>query len=317
MMLKWLNNYRTLSFEDKTIFNTKFSIIFNLIMATSKIILSMFMGVFFLIAGIVNICLGGAKFYCYRGVRYPNRRSFIFRNRFIGGFIIVGGMQYAIYMARLIFTDVKIFNYDMLLGIIIALVSFIEIAVAIKGCLNASGKGHYYRNIKLVNMCSALTALILTMVALLQVEGKGDYRFVCGISGMIVGIGIVFIGIYVLYAPLISIVDRRHNVYRCDDKYEEDFEVLLTSSKFYASYYYKGVIKDGIIDGYIIKGKSPLFKGWNIFVIILVCILSEILIFPYLIGALVYYFRASSLVKKLDIKMKELGYEKIITKEQK
>ena len=63
MMLKWLNNYRTLSFEDKTIFNTKFSIIFNLIMATSKIILSMFMGVFFLIAGIIPLVPGAGVYY--------------------------------------------------------------------------------------------------------------------------------------------------------------------------------------------------------------------------------------------------------------
>lgn len=312
-MVKFVNKYRALSFEDKTIFNTKFSIIFNLIMAISKIILSMFMGVFFLIAGIINICLGGAKFYCYRGVKYPHKRSFIFRNRIIGSFIILGGMQYAIYMARLIFTDIKVFEYDMMLGIIIALVSFIEIAIAIKGCLNASGKGHYYRNIKLVNMASALTAMVLTMVALLQAEGEVDYRFVCGLCGMIVGIGIVLIGVYVLYAPLISIVDRRHNVYKCGDKLEEgDFEVLLTTSKFYASYYYRGVIKDCVIDGYIEKGKSPLFKGWNIFVVILVCILSEILAFPYLIGALIYYFKASTLVKKLDMKMNELGYEKVV-----
>ena len=312
-MVKFINNYRALSFEDKTIFNTKFSIIFNLIMATGKIVLSLFMGVFFLIAGIINICLGGAKFYCYRGVKYPHKRSFIFRNRIIGGFIIVGGMQYAIYMARLIFTDTKVFEYDIMLGIIIALISFIEIAVAVKGCINASGKGHYYRNIKLVNMCSASTAMVLTMIALLAAVGEGDYRFVCGLTGMIVGIGIVLIGIYVLYAPLISIVDRRHNVYKCNNDLEEgDFEVLLTSSKFYASYYYKGVIKDGIIDGYIVKGNIPLFKGWNIFVVILVCILSEILVFPYLIGSLIYYFKASTLVKKLDAKMKELGYEKVV-----
>lgn len=312
-MKEWIKKYRAFSFEERTIFNTKFSIIFNLIMATGKIILSVFLGVFFLIAGIINVCLGGAKFYCYRGVKYPHKRTFLWRNRFIGGFIIVGGMQYAIYMARLIFTDTKVFEYDILLGIIIAIVSFIEIAIAIKGCINASGKGHYYRNIKLVNMSSALTAMVLTMVALLAAVGDGDYRFICGLCGMIVGISIVLIGIYVLYAPLISIVDRRHNVYKCGNDLENDeFEVLLTTSKFYASYYYKGIIKDGIIDGYVVKGKSPLFKGWNIYVIILVCVLSEILVFPYMIGALIYYFKASTLITKLDNKMNELGYEKMV-----
>ena len=74
------------------------------------------------------------------------------------------------------------------------------------------------------------------------------------------------------------------------------FAIQLTYSKYYANYYYKGVQSGNLVDGRIVKGKTPIWK-WNIWLLIIVMILSEILIFPYAIGALVFYFKNGKLSK--------------------
>ena len=148
-MIRIVNYYRTLSFQEKTVFTAKLSILMNLSLGIGKTILYFFFGVFFLVAAIVNYFIMLTKLECYLGIKYPNKKSFEYRNKCIGVFLFIAGLEYAIYMARMIFTEVAIMKYDMILGIIIACVSFVELAIAIKGCFKSYGKGHYYRNIKL------------------------------------------------------------------------------------------------------------------------------------------------------------------------
>lgn len=313
-MMKLINKYRALSFEEKTIFMTKISILNNLVLAAGKIILSIFFGVFFLVAGIVNVFIMGSKYQCYLGERYPHKKTFEYRNRMIGLFLLCAGVEYAIYMARMTFTNVDIMKYDMILGICVACVAFVELAIAIKGCFNSFGKGHYYRNIKLISLCSALTAIVLTEVALTSFASEVDTRVINGLFGMIIGGIIVLISIYIFIAPKISIVDREHNVYKLKEGSEkiEDKEIVikLTNSKYYGDYSYVGKIDGDIIDGHIVKGKTPIWS-WNIYVLILVITLSEILIFPYAVGALIFHFKCSGLIDKLDKIMLDKGYEKI------
>ncbi len=312
-MLKIINQYRGLSFEDKTIFTTRLSILLNLFLGIGKIFLSFFFGIFFLVAGIVNIFIMLTKLECYLGVNNPEKKTFEYRNRCVGIFLLIAGLEYSIYMARMIFTDVSIMDYDMILGIIIACVSFAELAIAIKGCFNSLGKGHYYRNIKLTSLCSALTAIVLTEVALTSFASATDLRVVNGIVGMVVGIIIILISAYVFVAPKVSIVDREHNVYKLKEDGEgikdEEIRIKLTNSKFYRDYVYVGKVDGDIIDGHIIQEKIPIWS-WNIYILILVCVLSEILIFPYAFGALVYHFKCRKIIKKLDDIMLEKGYEK-------
>ena len=312
-MMKIVNYYRSLSFQEKTIFTAKLSILMNLILGIGKTILSFFFGVFFLVAAIVNYFIMLTKLECYLGIKYPNKKSFEYRNKCVGIFLLIAGLEYAIYMGRMIFTNVRIMDYDIILGIIIACVAFVELAIAIKGCFNSYGKGHYYRNIKLTSLCSALTAIVLTEVALTSFASETDLRMINGIVGMIVGIIIVLISIYVFIAPKISIVDKEHNVYklkeRCKPIKDGEIVIKLTNSLFYRNYVYVGKVSDNLIDGNIIQGKSPIWR-WNIYWLSLVILLSEILIFPYAIGALVYHFKCRNIISELDKQMLEKGYEK-------
>lgn len=315
-MIKVINYYRRLPFEEKTIFTTKVSILLNFLLGIGKAFLSFFFGIFFLVAGIVNFFIMLTKLECYLGVRYPEKKSFDYRNKCVGIFLLIAGIEYSIYMARMIFTDVSIMKYDMFLGIIVAVVSFVELAIAIKGCFKSYGKGHYYRNIKLTSLCSALTAIVLTEVALTSFASENDLRVINGVVGMIVGIIIVLISIYVFIAPRVSIVDKEHNVYKLiEDSVsikEEEIKIKLTRSKFYRDYVYVAKVNDSIIDGHITQEKIPIWN-WNIYVLILVFTLSEILIFPYAIGALIYHFKCRNIINILDKKMLDMGYEKVIS----
>lgn len=318
-MKKIIQKYRNLTFEEKTIFATKFSCIFNALLAIGKIVLSIFQGIFFLIAGIVNILIMLSKLECFLGVRYPKKKSFYYRNNMIGINLILAGIVYAIYMARLIYTNVEVMEYDAFLAINIALISFIEIGIAVKGVFNAYGKGHYYRNIKLINLCSAFTAMVLTEIALTSFASEVDTRIIDGIFGISVGGIIILVAGFILIAPKISIVDREHNVYKLINKDidslskidNENIIIRLTDSKVCGNYVYVAKLENGIIDGHIIKEKTPMLK-WNIYIKILLIILSEILIFVYAIWALIFYFKSYKILEKLDILMKNNGYQKCI-----
>lgn len=290
-MKKFIIKYKNYSFEEKTLFLAKFSIIFNAILAIGKILLSIPFSIFFLVAGVVNILMMMSKIECYIGVKYQHLKTFRYRNIATGIFLILAGVQYAIYMGRMIYANIDVTKYNGFLAVAIATVSFIEMGIAIYGCFKAYGKGHYYRNFKIINLSSAITAIVLTEVALMSFASETDSRLINGIFGLVAGIIIVLLGIFVIVAPKISIVDHVHNVYKIkNNQYDlkDEIRINLTNSKIYGNYYFEATVDNNIIDGYIKKTKSPIFK-WNIYVKILIIILSEILIFPYAIGALVYH----------------------------
>ncbi len=310
-----IKKYRALSFEDRTIFNARFSILFNIGLAIGKIIFGILFNYMFLITAIVNICLMLSRLECYLGVK-TNKRSFKFRNNFVGTVLILGGLQYTIYMLFLLISKFETRTYKEFVAIMIAAVSFVELGVAIKGCFNSYGKGHYYRNIKMTNLCSAFTAMALTESALMNFSYGNNLLLNC-CFGIGVGVIIILIGVYVFIAPMISIVDRTHNVYQITDDSNlilDEINLKITNSKFYGNYYYKANIISGIVDGNIVKGKNPLLD-LNIYIKIIIIILSEILIFPYAVGAIVFHFKNASLIKKLDNIMEEKGCIKLLEEE--
>lgn len=320
-MLKLINKFRNLSFEEKTGITTFISVISNATFALGKFILAIiFKNVFFFVAGVLNIFMMISKLECFLGLKYPHKRSFEHRNFMIGLFLLLAGLQYAIYMGRLLYSDIDVMQYDMFLGIGIATISFIELGFAIKGLFDVYEKGHYYRNIKIINFSSAMTALVTTEIALMSFAADYDSREIDGWFGLAVGGLIVILGIFTFFAPKISLIDHKYNSYRLIESNrnsdEESIEIKLTDSKYYGNLTYIGKSKDGMVQGELVKGKSPIFK-WNIWIKIFVIVLSEILIFPYAIGALIFYFKGPWVIKKLDKIMLEKGYEKIIKEEAK
>ena len=312
-VLDYVNKYRSLSFQDRTLFNTRFSIFFNLVLAVGKISISFFTSMFFIGAGIVNIFIMLAKLECYRCIKNPQRQILKNFNNIVGTLLILAGLEYGLYMGRLLYSDVSVMQYNEILGIVIALVAFIEIGVAINGIFKAYGKGHYLKNIKLINLSSALTAIALTEMALMSFAAEMDTRIIDGMFGVLVGVIIIFIGSYVIVGPRVSILGREYNEYILEDNkistFDDEIEIKLTESKFYRNFIYKGKKEGNTIKGNIEKSKSPLRNYhivWKIFGIVL----SEILIFPYAVGALVFHLKEHKLINELDKIMKDNNYRR-------
>lgn len=250
-MIGMIKKYYAMSFENKTVIITKFSIFLNVLLAIGKFILAIFEGVFLFIAGLLNIFIMISKLECYLGIKYPNKKSFQYRNKMIGFFLMLAGLQYSIYMGRMIFTDIELMKYNEFIGILIATFSFVELGIAIMGCFKSYGKGHYYRNIKLINLCSALTAIVLTEVAIMSFANEVDTRKLDGMFGLLIGLLIIIISIFILIAPKISLVGKEHNVYikvTNDSILENDINIQLTTSKIYGNYFYQAILCDNIIE---------------------------------------------------------------------
>ena len=81
---------------------------------------------------------------------------------------------------------------------------------------------------------------------------------------MAVSVIIELIAIYVFFAPYISLVERKHNVYVLKEGNtkldKEELIIPLTNSKYYGNYVYEGKVKENRNDGYLVKKRSPLFN---------------------------------------------------------
>ena len=86
--MKILQHYRSLSFEEKTIFDVRISILMNLLLAIAKMVLSVSFGIFFLVSGLVNAFLMISKMECYLGERSYKNIPFEKRNIKIALFLL-------------------------------------------------------------------------------------------------------------------------------------------------------------------------------------------------------------------------------------
>ena len=121
-------------------------------------------------------------------------------------------------------------------------------------------------------------------------------------------------------APRISIADRKHNVYKIEENSdllcETKIKIKLTNSKFYGNYYYIGRNKNKVIEGIVAKDKNPFFQ-FNLIKKTLLLLFSEILLFPYAIGAFIFHIKNSKLIVKLDSIMEQHNCLKLHQKKEK
>ncbi|MBQ7351346.1 MAG: hypothetical protein IJW59_00550 [Clostridia bacterium] len=319
-MKKAIKNFIALPPQTKSSVSALISAIWNSVLATGKLALSIFKGIFFLVSGVINIFFALAKLECHWGLKNYHNQSFKYRNIKVASFLLVAGIQYSIYMLSLIFWNRTVMQYTDFLSINIALIAFVELGFAIKGMFDIKDKGHYYRDIKLINLCSTFTSLMWAEVALLSFTTGSTNMLYCGISGAVVGLVIICISIYIFFAPKVSLIDRKYNSYKkvskdIPDEFAKDIKLTLSKSKIFGDYIYTATKKNDIIDGQIIRGRNA-WHTLNIYYKIAIILFSEILIFAYGICAIIYFFKNLKLIKKLDSQMLELGYEKISTQNE-
>ena len=313
--------FRSIPYEKRTKLFALLSLFTNVFMCIAKIIAAfIFKNYFLFVAGTFNAFVFLAKGECLLGLKYKNR-SFKFRNTLIFLFVLIAGVVYTIYSARLIIVEeYEMYNFSMKLGILIALVSFIELGVAIYGLIKVTKYGHFYRDIKIINFITALTALVLTEAAITTFANTGIFNVKQnnGIFGMLVGIFTIIMSIFIFFAPVISIIDREHNKYEIVD-YEKSriyfndsniLELPLSFSYIFRRYVFKAYLKDGIVEGHI-ELTNNLFQKSNLYIKVLLIIFFPIYMIPLLFLRIIYFFGTINIPKKLDKLMVGHGFKKI------
>lgn len=165
------------------------SMIGNGCIAVVKIILgTVMMSIFFVISGFYTIGIGMSKVIYYHGHSLPKEEKEVIYKHYVamGIVLLVTSIIYILYMARLFFIESTI-PYTTIMGITLALISFVEVGMAIKGLVK-SNKLHepLLQGLKLINLSSGLIAMVLTQSALLSVSDISSR--VVNTSNAIIGI---------------------------------------------------------------------------------------------------------------------------------
>ena len=203
--------------------------------------------------------------------------------------------------------------YTRFTSIAITAIAFLEMGLAIRGLVKTKYRGHYYRDIKIISLISAMTAMMTAQIALLSFSSEEDMSVYNSYVGIAVGVITLLLAIYVYFAPEISLSDRSHQVFRppnANVPFLPDGEILLVSSRIYGDYVFRFERKDSLLVGDIVRNPG-LLRRMPLGAKIVCAVLSEILIFVWLIGYFITFFRTLNLPLKLQKRMEESGFEKI------
>ncbi len=286
------------------------SLSLNLFIGIGKWILAIFSGVVFFVSGVVNILMGVAKLISYIGL-LNNDSDFKKRNFIVSFLVFLSGAEYFIYMLNVYLGNFPLSAYEMPIALLIALVSFIEIGVAIYGLVKIKGRGHSFKNIKLINFVLALEAMVLTETAILSFTESETFAS-SSLFVLITGIFVMVLSLFMFLSPFITITNQEQNDFLLIQKsknnlIKEEGSLTLAKSFIYGNYVYLYKFNGEVVSGNIIK-EDGFWKKAHLLIKIILIILSEILIFVWLIGRFIYFLRCMFLIKKLQKVMIENGF---------
>lgn len=311
-MKNLIAEYRKLSFERKTVIKTVFSMCFTAALAAIKFMIGLLQDLNLCSIAIYTFLLLAAKLQCVLGTR-SNKISIERRNALTAIFIFISSVVYTGFMVRALFSERQSTQYTLNYTLILAFVSFTELGLAVAGLIKTKDKGLYVKNIKIINFGTALMAILTTQTALLEYNDSapGDYNAYTGIS---IGVFLA-LSAYILFSSKLSVIGREHNVYVLTEKDKNDLiktdgkaQITLCKSKLYGTYVYEAELKNNVLDGKI--ARRPAFWSSTPLPLKIIClILSEILIFVWLFGRTIYFFRTANLPYRLTRKLKSHGFE--------
>ena len=298
------------------------SLSLNLFIGIGKWILAIFSGVVFFVSGVVNILMGVAKLISYIGL-LNNDSDFKKRNFLVSFLVFLSILKYPL-CTSCAAKDFRLLNvylgnfslsaYEMPIALLIALVSFIEIGVAIYGLVKIRGRGHSFKNIKLINFVLALEAMVLTETAILSFTESKTFALSSSLFGLIIGIFVMVLSLFMFLSPFITITNQEQNDFLLIEKsknnlIKEEGSLTLAKSFIYGNYVYLYKFNGEVVSGNIIK-EDGFWKKTHLLIKIILIVLSEILIFVWLIGRFIYFLRCMFLIKKLQKVMIENGFKK-------
>lgn len=314
-MRKLVRKYIELTYEQRVVFHTILALIGSALLTGGKLVIGLLTDLNLVIVSSYTFALLVAKFECVLGTR--GKDSTTRRNTAVACLLFAASIIYGGFMCRNFFVPYRRKNNGLLYVLLLACISFFELAFALWGIYRTQGRGQHYRNIKVINFCMALIALLTAQIAILDYTSAENHSIYNGCAGLGVGIVIALCAVYILLAPKLSLVGREHNVFRLAEGEKnllgpegEVLQLLLCKSAVYGSYIYRARFYGGVADGYIVR-EPPLWKRMPLWGKIICCILSEILIPVWLIGRGIYSIRSSALPQRLAKKMARSGFSPV------
>lgn len=292
------------------------SLIINFLVALFNIITGLFLNYSILIIGIYSLLISFSKLVSLYSIS-KNKANDTRFNLLTAILIFISSLIYIIYMSLLL-NDLNIkTKYTLVYSIFLALISFTQLTITIRSFFKINIDTLARRNLLLIYFICALTSLLTTQIALLSINTSPsiDTNFYNGISGISIGIFTLIISLFIIFSKKYSLIVNNNFAFKevdssKDKKLEltnKENSLVLIKSKIYGTYIYSYSYQDDSINGNIIKIK-PSIKNINIFIKIILIILSEILIFIYLIGYLIFLILLIFIKDKLIKIMEDSGF---------
>ena len=203
-LLRLVKGYLTASTEGKTLYAVRVTLTKNLVWGILKFAFACATRSLLIGLSALSTALGGiARAFCFLGMRgragIATARKV---NAVVAASLMLSGMFYAAYFLYILLSGYT-FHYPLFVAIAIAFFSFFDLGVAARGMRKSRGRGLLFKDIKIINLMGALTALVLTSIALLSgtAEGLENLHLINGGFGMGVGFVIFAVGLFMLFSP--------------------------------------------------------------------------------------------------------------------
>lgn len=292
------------------------SLIINFLVALFNIITGLFLNYSILIIGIYSLLISFSKLVSLYSIS-KNKANDTRFNLLTAILIFISSLIYIIYMSLLL-SDLNIkTKYTLVYSIFLALIAFTQLTITIRSFFKINIDTLARRNLLLIYFICALTSLLTTQIALLSINTSSsiDTNFYNGISGISIGIFTLIISLFIVFSKKYSLIVNNNFAFKEVDSSKnkkldltnKENSLVLIKSKIYGTYIYSYSHQDDLITGNIIKIK-PSIKNINIFIKIILIILSEILIFIYLIGYLIFLILLIFIKDKLIKIMEDNGF---------
>lgn len=292
------------------------SLIINFLVALFNIITGLFLNYSILIIGIYSLLISFSKLVSLYSIS-KNKANDTRFNLLTAILIFISSLIYIIYMSLLL-NDLYIkTKYTLVYSIFLALIAFTQLTITIGSFFKINIDTLARRNLLLIYFICALTSLLTTQIALLSINTSPsiDTNFYNGISGISIGIFTLIISLFIVFSKKYSLIVNNNFAFKEVDSSKnkkldltnKENSLVLIKSKIYGTYIYSYSYQADSINGNIIKIK-PSIKNINIFIKIILIILSEILIFIYLIGYLIFLILLIFIKDKLIKIMEDNGF---------
>jgi hypothetical protein len=164
---------------------------------------------FLCISGLNSIFNGFARHLYLHGEKYSRGDSEKEYSSYVKMALLIfaGSITYTIFMARL-FLYSSYISFSIIPALLIAVIAFSELIFSITGIVRT--KDLLASALKILNLTSALSAIVLTQIALLSFKEERDLSYINAISGVLFGGISILASLYMIIKYLLHKRKRSH-----------------------------------------------------------------------------------------------------------